>query len=250
MADCAPSPPSAATLWSRNPELGVATLALAIAEAAVILVLVVVLIIMCCRKKATVAPETPKRASAEDDGPYLHDEDPAYHAHDQDSDGEDGAPSKKAKGSSKQAKAAAAAAAAARRSYERTKLRPSERLGREELLLVMRDPAMYAVLRKRDAAWETWESATARSASAAEGAQPMKPLVADTGRTIDVTAGHRDPALDGAVVPSGGALVVAAPACAACAPAAAPAAAPDAPPDALARLPPASRRTLVPLRPL
>ena len=226
-----------------------ATLALAIAEAAVILVLVVVLIIMCCRKKATVAPETPKRASAEDDGPYLHDEDPAYHAHDQDSDGEDGAPSKKAKGSSKQAKAAAAAAAA-RRSYERTKLRPSERLGREELLLVMRDPAMYAVLRKRDAAWETWESSTARAASAAEGAQPMKPLVADTGRTIDVTAGHRDPALDGAVVPSGGALVVAAPACAACAPAAAPAAAPDAPPDALARLPPASRRTLVPLRPL
>ena len=95
MADCAPAPPSAATLWSRNPELGVATLALAIAEAAVILVLVVVLIIMCCRKKATVAPETPKRASAEDDGPYLHDEDPAYHAHDQDSDGEDGAPSKK-----------------------------------------------------------------------------------------------------------------------------------------------------------
>ena len=167
MADCAPSPPSAATLWSRNPELGVATLALAIAEAAVILVLVVVLIIMCCRKKATVAPETPKRASAEDDGPYLHDEDPAYHAHDQDSDGEDGAPSKKAKGSSKQAKAAAAAAAA-RRSYERTKLRPSERLGREELLLVMRDPAMYAVLRKRDAAWETWESSTARAASAAE----------------------------------------------------------------------------------
>ena len=249
MADCAPAPPSAATLWSRNPELGVATLALAIAEAAVILVLVVVLIIMCCRKKATVAPETPKRASAEDDGPYLHDEDPAYHAHDQDSDGEDGAPSKKAKGSSKQAKAAAAAAAA-RRSYERTKLRPSERLGREELLLVMRDPAMYAVLRKRDAAWETWESGTARRASAAEGAQPMKPLVADTGRTIDVTAGHRDPALDGAVVPSGGALVVAAPACAACAPAAAPAAAPDAPPDALARLPPASRRTLVPLRPL
>ena len=166
-----------------------ATLALAIAEAAVILVLVVVLIIMCCRKKATVAPETPKRASAEDDGPYLHDEDPAYHAHDQDSDGEDGAPSKKAKGSSKQAKAAAAAAAA-RRSYERTKLRPSERLGREELLLVMRDPAMYAVLRKRDAAWETWESGTARAASAAEGAQPMKPLVADTGRTIDVTAGH------------------------------------------------------------
>jgi hypothetical protein len=236
-------------LWSRNPELGVATLALAIAEAAVILVLVVVLIIMCCRKKATVAPETPKRASAEDDGPYLHDEDPAYHAHDQDSDGEDGAPSKKAKGSSKQAKAAAAAAAA-RRSYERTKLRPSERLGREELLLVMRDPAMYAVLRKRDAAWETWESGTARAASAAEGAQPMKPLVADTGRTIDVTAGHRDPALDGAGVPSGGALVVAAPACAACAPAAAPAAAPDAPPDALARLPPASRRTLVPLRPL
>ena len=67
MADCAPAPPSAATLWSRNPELGVATLALAIAEAAVILVLVVVLIIMCCRKKATVAPETPKRASAEDD---------------------------------------------------------------------------------------------------------------------------------------------------------------------------------------
>ena len=249
MADCAPAPPSAATLWSRNPELGVATLALAIAEAAVILVLVVVLIIMCCRKKATVAPETPNRASAEDDGPYLHDEDPAYHAHDQDSDGEDGAPSKKAKGSSKQAKAAAAAAAA-RRSYERTKLRPSERLGREELLLVMRDPAMYAVLRKRDAAWETWESGTARAASAAEGAQPMKPLVADTGRTIDVTAGHRDPALDGAVVPSGGALVVAAPACAACAPAAAPAAAPDAPPDALARLPPASRRTLVPLRPL
>ena len=246
MADCETS---AATLWSRNPELGVATLALAIAEAAVILVLVVVLIIMCCRKKATVAPETPNRASAEDDGPYLHDEDPAYHAHDQDSDGEDGAPSKKAKGSSKQAKAAAAAAAA-RRSYERTKLRPSERLGREELLLVMRDPAMYAVLRKRDAAWEAWESGTARSASAAEGAQPMKPLVADTGRTIDVTAGHRDPALDGAVVPSGGAFVVAAPACAACAPAAAPAAAPDAPPDALARLPPASRRTLVPLRPL
>ena len=39
MADCAPAPPSAATLWSRNPELGVATLALAIAEAAVILVL-------------------------------------------------------------------------------------------------------------------------------------------------------------------------------------------------------------------
>ena len=57
----------------------------------------------------------------------------------------------------------------------------------------MRDPAMYAVLRKRDAAWETWESGTARAASAAEGAQPMKPLVADTGRTIDVTAGTAIP---------------------------------------------------------